>query len=78
MAAAEDFTLGEHNAAIRQLLRDQRQMREDLAEIRVILAERRGERRATLWFVSTTGALIGAAVAFTVRFLIGRTMGINA
>lgn len=71
MAPDTDFTLGEHNAAIRQLLDDQRQMRDDLAGIHSILAERRGERRAALWFVSVVSAVLGAVLTFAGNSLAG-------
>jgi len=56
------FTLGEHNAAIRDLLVGQKAMQDDITEIKESLAERRGERRAILWLGGTISTVISFVV----------------
>lgn len=68
-----EFVLGEHNAAIEQLLQNQQIIQRDIGEIRQILAERRGERRVALWVASAGGAIL----VFLVRFVAGY-LGVRA
>lgn len=61
-----DFTLGRHDAAIASLAHEMKLVRSDLAEIKVYMSERQGERRAAMWIASTASAIVGAL--FTVGF----------
>ena len=54
-----DFTLGQHDAAIKLLLDRTEQMERDIGDIKAILSERRGERRVGYYVASALGAISG-------------------
>jgi hypothetical protein len=63
------FTLGQHEANIRALMEGMEQVQGDLAEIKELLAERRGERRVAFWLAGGAGA-IGSAVLALVKLVV--------
>lgn len=60
--------LGRHEALIEQLAQDSAQMRADVRQILETLAERRGERRITLWLAGGAGAVASTIVGFVAKF----------
>lgn len=60
-----DFRIGEHAQAIRILLMQQSKMADDLEEIKILLAEQRGQRKVAAWVAG------GIASAVSLLFTIG-------
>ena len=61
-----EFQLGKHEQAIELLLQGQERVEASVAAINKTLAEMRGERRATLWWLSTGGAVMGSALTLAI------------
>lgn len=61
-----DFRLGQHEQAIQILLSGQERMEATINRVEMKLATMRGERRATLWWMSTGGAVMGSLLTLVV------------
>lgn len=57
------YELGSHAAQLAALQRGQNLMQEDISEIKSLLAEHRGERRASQFVLHAVSAMIGAGAA---------------
>lgn len=69
MADAQ-FMVGQHAAQIETLSKDMALVRADVAWIRETLAEKRGERKAAVWFAATGGGVAATVLAaFAKRLL---------
>lgn len=68
-----DFTMGQHDSAITQLLADSAEMRADINVIKAILSERRGGRQVGLWVITTFSGVLGAIIALMGRVLVTKT-----
>lgn len=68
-----EFRLGENSAAIKLMLASQSRMELDIAEIRSALAERKGERRVSVYIAGGLGS-----VAMFLLTLIGRKLGLTS
>lgn len=55
-----EFQLGKHEQAIQLLLEGQVRVEASIARIDQTLAAMRGEKRATLWWMSTGAAMMGS------------------
>lgn len=58
-----EFKLGEHEQAIQTLLEGFQRLEKSVLEIKILLAEKRGERRAALWMAGVVGSLAASLVA---------------
>lgn len=56
------FTLGLHEGKIDMLVTDVAGIKNDVADIKRILSEHKGERRVALWFAGVAGGAFGTAI----------------
>lgn len=61
-----EFKLGEHEQAIQTLLEGQERLEQAVLEIKLLLAEKRGERRVALWMAGVVGSLAASLVAIII------------
>lgn len=66
-----DFRLGQHEAHIATLLERTARMETDIADIKVMMTERRVERRMALRMGALAGTAVSAVVIPTAKFLFG-------
>lgn len=56
------FTLGQHDQAIQLILDRVERIEEKVDKLALALAERQGERRVVVWFVSVASGVVGALI----------------
>lgn len=64
-----EFKLGEHEQAIRQLAEDMATVKTDVAEIKMMLAEKRGERRIALWAAGAAGSIAATVISLALKLM---------
>lgn len=64
-----DFILGQHEAAIRELLDRTERIEAGMTSIQQTLAEQRGEKRVALYVAGAVGALVMSVLAFAVKLI---------
>jgi hypothetical protein len=64
MADSPAFIAGQHEAQIKALYEDMASVKADVQWIREHLAERRGERRVSLYLAGTGGGIVATLVTF--------------
>ena len=64
---ANDFNLGRHEALIERLVTGQDELVVRVSAIEHILAEKRGERRMTLWALSGASGILGGIASWAVK-----------
>jgi hypothetical protein len=67
-----EFKLGEHEQAIQMLLEGQDRLEKAVLEIKLSLAEKKGERRVVVWIAGIAGTLAAGLVTLLVD--IGRQL----
>jgi len=72
-----EFQLGRHEQAIDMLLQGQQRVEQQItvlqasvADIANSVAERKGERRMTLWFMGTGSAVLGSVLTLIARYAV--------
>jgi hypothetical protein len=63
----QNFVAGQHEAAIGALTRDMAEVKATVLRIEISLAEKRGEKRATMWIAGSVGSIVSAIVALIAR-----------
>jgi hypothetical protein len=64
MQKSQDFVAGEHEASIKLILKGQEAMQADITEIKLAVAERKGERRMVMWIVGGVSTMASVVISW--------------